>query len=95
MSPALTATVKTRREQLMAYHDERALEIAKRFATGKLRNQMNVLKYFAKYRKKAYPVVFAASQEIVEKICEVIRRIHRYSEEMGRVLDRSECANVA
>ena len=43
-SPSLTATVISRREQLAAYHDERGLEIAKQFATGKLRNQINLVR---------------------------------------------------
>ncbi|MFQ5802025.1 MAG: CRISPR-associated endonuclease Cas1 [Candidatus Methylomirabilales bacterium] len=48
-SPMLTATVITRREQLAAYHDERGLELARAVIRGKLNNQANLLKYFAKY----------------------------------------------
>jgi CRISPR-associated protein Cas1 len=48
-SPMLTATVITRREQLAAYHDERGLEFARAVVRGKLNNQANLLKYFAKY----------------------------------------------
>ncbi|MDA8097077.1 MAG: CRISPR-associated endonuclease Cas1 [Clostridia bacterium] len=50
-SPNLTGTVVTRREQLLAYNDQRGVFLAKAFIEGKLKNQANVLKYFAKYRR--------------------------------------------
>lgn len=51
LAPGLTGTVKTRREQLLAYTDERGASLAKTFAQGKLLNQANQLKYMSKYRK--------------------------------------------
>ncbi|HLI47387.1 MAG TPA: CRISPR-associated endonuclease Cas1 [Chthonomonas sp.] len=51
-SPALHATVRTRRAQLMAYNEPRGVEIARRFAMGKIQNQINLLRYFGKYRKR-------------------------------------------
>ncbi len=51
VSPSLGGTVKTRRAQLLAYEDLRGVELGKAFATGKLRNAANNLKYYAKYRK--------------------------------------------
>jgi len=65
VSPALTATVKTRREQLMAYQDVRGVEAAKRFASGKLRNQVNLLRYFGKYRKQRQPEVFQQLEAVI------------------------------
>ena len=67
-SPSLTATVISRREQLAAYHDERGLEIAKQFAIGKLKNQINLIRYFGKYRKKQAPKKYAELMERVTKI---------------------------
>ena len=67
-SPSLTATVISRREQLTAYHDERGLEIAKQFAAGKLRNQINLVRYFGKYRKKQAPKKYA---ELVERLTKI------------------------
>ena len=67
-SPSLTATVISRREQLAAYHDERGLEIAKQFATGKLRNQINLVRYFGKYRKKQAPKKYA---ELIERLTKI------------------------
>lgn len=51
LAPGLTGTVRTRREQLLAYADGRGTELAKAFARGKLLNQANQLKYMSKYRK--------------------------------------------
>jgi len=67
-SPALTATVKTRREQLMAYQDGRGVEAARRFAGGKLKNQVNLLRYFGKYRKQRQPAVFQDLERITGEI---------------------------
>ncbi|MFN8485244.1 MAG: CRISPR-associated endonuclease Cas1 [Anaerolineae bacterium] len=51
ISAGLTGTVKTRREQLLAFADGRGVTLAKAFARGKLQNQANLLKYMGKYRK--------------------------------------------
>lgn len=58
-SPALTATVQTRREQIAAFLDERGARLARSMALAKLRNQANLLRYFAKYRKEADPAAYA------------------------------------
>jgi len=67
-SPLLTATVRTRREQMAALDDERGVQFAKAVVAGKLHNQANVLKYFAKYLAEADPERFrrvrAASSSI-------------------------------
>jgi len=55
ISPSLTGTVLTRREQLLAYLDGRGVAFVKATVDGKIRNQANVLKYFAKHRRQADP----------------------------------------
>lgn len=45
-SPNVTGTMATRREQILAYLDQRGLILAKAFIDGKLRNQAAVLKSF-------------------------------------------------
>lgn len=55
MTPALTATVSTRRAQLRACDDQRGLQIAAAIITAKLANQRSLLLYFGKYRKRAAP----------------------------------------
>ncbi|MCL4441388.1 MAG: CRISPR-associated endonuclease Cas1 [Firmicutes bacterium] len=69
-SPNLVGTVLTRREQLLAYLDERGLNLAKSFVEGKLKNQANLLKYFAKYRKagqvEVFELIYGAARQIEE-----------------------------
>ncbi|KAB2952695.1 CRISPR-associated endonuclease Cas1 [Heliorestis acidaminivorans] len=74
-TPTLSATVKTRREQLLAYNDQRSVFLAKAFVQSKLKNQCNTLKYFAKYRK-------TSRREVYEKISEVCISIDKISEEL-------------
>jgi len=78
VSPSLTATVVTRREQLSAMGDVRGLKIALRFAGGKIRNQINLIKYFSKHRKTADVEAYARLMEKVNdmeaiegELCEI------------------------
>src|SRR5262249_42480570 len=48
IAPGLTGTVRTRREQLLASGDGRGVLLAKAWATGKLNNQANLLRYMVK-----------------------------------------------
>ncbi|MBI4497312.1 MAG: CRISPR-associated endonuclease Cas1 [Chloroflexi bacterium] len=52
ISPALTGTVRTRREQLLAYLDGRGVTLCKAFVAGKLANQATLLRYLAKNRRQ-------------------------------------------
>src|SRR5262245_23867160 len=54
-SPMLSATVQARREQLLAFHDNRSLTFARAVVVGKITNQERLLRYFGKYMKKADP----------------------------------------
>ncbi|MDK2986746.1 MAG: CRISP-associated protein Cas1 [Clostridia bacterium] len=67
-SAYLNGSVITRREQLMSYEDKRGLQLVKFFVEGKLKNQRNVLKYFAKYRKTANIKLYEDLEDIVKKI---------------------------
>lgn len=67
-SPHVTGTVATRREQIMAYLDERGLVLGKAFIEGKLRNQAAVLKYFAKYRKNRDIEIYKQLTAIIEEL---------------------------
>ncbi|MDH7578359.1 MAG: CRISPR-associated endonuclease Cas1 [Bacillota bacterium] len=67
-SPQLSGTVITRREQILAYNDNRGLALALAFIDGKLRNQVNVLKYFGKYRRASDPALY---QELTSRISEM------------------------
>lgn len=58
MSTSVVGTVKTRREQLMAYLDSRGVALAKAFTSGKVANQAVLLKYMAKYRRETAPELY-------------------------------------
>lgn len=75
VSPNLGGTVRTRREQLLAYEDRRGVELGKAFAVGKLKNSANVLKYFAKYRKGADRRTYDFLYRRVDRIEELVRLV--------------------
>lgn len=52
MPASLTGSVRARREQFLAYNDERSVILAKKFIAGKLVNQANFLKLMAKNRRQ-------------------------------------------
>jgi CRISPR-associated protein Cas1 len=52
MPASLTGSVRARREQFLAYNDERSIVLAKKFIAGKLVNQANFLKLMAKNRRQ-------------------------------------------
>ncbi len=75
ISPSLTGTVKTRREQLMAYLDQRSVVLGKAFAGGKLANQANLLRYMAKNRREGSPELYERAREAAFVIQDYARRI--------------------
>jgi CRISP-associated protein Cas1 len=75
VSPSLGGTVKTRRAQLLAYGDLRGVELGKAFASGKLRNSANNLKYYAKYRKGADRAAYEFVYRRVDKIEELVAQV--------------------
>jgi CRISPR-associated protein Cas1 len=75
MSPGLVGTVKTRREQLLAYLDGRGVALAKAFSSGKVKNQAVLLKYMAKYRKETAPELFEKVRKAVLALDDFAQRI--------------------
>jgi len=73
--PTLTGTVATRREQLFAFRDGRSIELVKAFIDGKISNQINTVKYFAKYRKTASPAEYERIMQLVAAISETMREL--------------------
>ena len=67
-SPMLSATVQARREQLLAFHDDRGLGFARAIVAGKLTNQERLLRYFGKYLKKADADRFARLEQTVKSL---------------------------
>lgn len=84
ISANLTGTVATRREQLLAYTDERGVALAKAFARGKLANQANLLRYLGKYRRAAQPQVYWELREAAEGLQALATQLDRLA---GTVLD--------
>lgn len=70
-SPHLTATVQTRRQQLAAYNDQRGVTLAKLLIEGKIRNQENTLKYFAKSCKVNRREIHDLIQDGAQKMAEI------------------------
>ena len=67
-SAGLTGTILTRRAQLEAFRTPRGLTAALAFAQGKIRNQANLLKYVAKYRKETAPETFHILRKSAEEV---------------------------
>lgn len=84
-SAGLAATVQTRRAQLLALLDGRGLHIALAVAEGKLRNQANLLKYMAKYRKEKQPETYTEVRllagEVLDHVAELEALTRRASAE--------------
>lgn len=57
-SSGLIGTVRTRRAQLEAYHDERGTHFARAISAAKIHNQASTLKYLAKNRKESQPDIY-------------------------------------
>lgn len=81
-SPNLTATVITRREQILAYLDQRGIQLSKAFIEGKVKNQVNTLKYFAKYRK-------TQDMELYHQIYQGINQMENNLKELKNI--KGEC----
>jgi CRISPR-associated protein Cas1 len=81
ISAGLTGTVKTRREQLLAYENGRSVVLGKAFAEGKLRNQINLLKYMAKYRKRREKEIYQEVQIAISEIKKIIENLKKLDAE--------------
>jgi len=84
MPASLTGSVRARREQFLAYNDERSVVLAKKFIAGKLVNQANFLKLMAKNRRQTDPKLSEKLYESGKLIDEANDRISR---EQGSKID--------
>ncbi|MCK8825708.1 CRISPR-associated endonuclease Cas1 [Fuchsiella alkaliacetigena] len=75
---AMSGTVKTRRQQLLAYQDERGIRLSIAFAKGKIENQLVLLKYLAKYRKKQ-------DRELYKLIYKQLDKIKKIKKELAEI----------
>jgi len=86
MPASLTGSVRARREQFLAYNDERSVVLAKKFIAGKLVNQANFLKLMAKNRRQTDPKLSEKLYESGKLIDEANDRISR---EQGGKIDET------
>jgi len=68
-------TVRTRREQLMSFNDKRGLILGKSFAFGKIMNQINLIKYYGKYRKVADPSLYDLMNQEIQKLEALLKEL--------------------
>lgn len=73
--PALVGTVKTRREQLLAIGDARGVMLGKAFARGKIQNQQNIIRYFARYRKNVNRELYIFMDEARRRLEEHVKEL--------------------
>lgn len=83
-SAGLTGTVLTRRAQLRAYDSPQGAALARAFASGKLQNQANLLRYIAKNRKESDPDCHAA---LTSAAGEVVDSLHALQAVAGATVD--------
>ena len=76
-SAGLAATVQTRRAQLEARQDSRGLHVALAAAAGKLSNQINLLKYMAKYRKAKQPHLYKEVRLLADDVLDHVAELDR------------------
>src|SRR4030042_721352 len=84
MPATMTGSVRARREQFIAYNDERSVVLAKKFIAGKLVNQANFLKLMAKNRRQTDPDLAERLYKSGKLIDEANERISR---EQGSNID--------
>lgn len=74
-SPMLSATVISRREQILAFNDHRGVEFSKIIVQGKINNQEKLLRYFGKYLKNSSPERFEIVNSIANKLREIYQKV--------------------
>ncbi|MFZ3122266.1 MAG: CRISPR-associated endonuclease Cas1 [Thermodesulfovibrionales bacterium] len=83
-SPMLSATVLSRREQIIAFNDIRGLEFSKTVVEGKIRNQEKLLRYFGKYIKAVDNNRF----DRIETIANILKKMSAQAQEIsGQSID--------
>ena len=86
MPTSMSGSVRARREQFLAYNDERGFLLAKGFVIGKLLNQANLLRLLAKNRKPTDPVLADRLYRAGRAVGELTSKINEIS---GGIIDRN------
>jgi CRISPR-associated protein Cas1 len=88
LTDGLTGTVQTRRAQLLAYQDQRAVALAAAFAKAKINNQSALLKYHSKSRKATEPALSHELQVILHEVLD-------HDAELDELITRLQAAALA
>jgi len=88
MPASMTGSVRARREQFIAYSDERGFILAKKFVAGKLVNQANLLKLMAKNRRQTDPELAERLYGAGKAIYETVERVER--EQSSKIDERRQ-----
>ncbi|MBV9259334.1 MAG: CRISPR-associated endonuclease Cas1 [Ktedonobacteraceae bacterium] len=78
----LNATILTRRAQLLAYTTSTGVVVSKAFVTGKIANQANLLRYFARSRREEMP-------ELCREIDLIVAELHDARQAVADLPDTS------
>ncbi|GHO77471.1 CRISPR-associated endonuclease Cas1 [Ktedonobacter sp. SOSP1-85] len=85
----LVGTILTRRAQLLAYDTPQGVMVGKAFVSGKIQNQLNLLRYFAKSRKESEADFFQVTQAAADTLRDRMLEVERLSgETIQEIRDR-------
>ncbi|MGQ9569592.1 MAG: CRISPR-associated endonuclease Cas1 [Thermodesulfovibrionales bacterium] len=85
--PLQSASASLGIAQLKAFENRKAHALAKGFASGKIRNQINLAKYYHKYRKgrdEDFTAIFDEKVSLMESLAKELRNIHEKDIEILR-----------
>ncbi|MCD6348612.1 MAG: CRISPR-associated endonuclease Cas1 [Candidatus Korarchaeota archaeon] len=83
-----TGAGSTRREQVLAYYDERGVQLIKEFVRGKLVNQVNLLRYAALSRERSNPSLAGTLRDASEYIGSMVDLIEEAEGDLEEVCER-------
>jgi len=75
----MTGSVQVRRHQFLAYADKRGVVLAKGFALGKLRNQLSLLKLWAKNKRRTNVKLAEKLQSAAEGVNSTLQQLLGFS----------------
>jgi len=80
----LTGTVQTRRAQLLAYQDQRAVQAGLGFARAKITNQAALLHYTARNHKQSQPALSHELRVIEHEVLDHVAELDELAQRPGR-----------
>ncbi len=78
LSTPVDALGTTGLQQVQAVHDGSGLHLARTFVYGKLKNQLNLVKYYHKYRKRVDPDFARTFKDVERQFTALIAELRRF-----------------